>query len=215
MIGDPTELLMFLEKSTTELRAKVVKGGWAWRKGVEIFIAPESRCSFCNESFETNRVYLVDNTYQMVPRQWRLATGTKVRMGNKMYHPHAFYQNGATCMNAAKGMAQLLFNSINTGPTYHSDRYFWDVGHTCPKFATETCLVCQKKVPHYALEHFVGARTVCSTQCAKTGKKDLCLGCYMPHGGVPKFSKNGLGPYCEKCVTRVNALADKGDPDDE
>lgn len=199
MVGDPTELLTFLETSCSSLRLKAEVGGWGWRGEVEMFIAPDTRCSFCQEVFESNRVYLVDKRNQQVPKQWRLATGEPVKPGNKIYHPHAFHKNGGVCMNLAKDMAQLLFNSINTGITYHAPEYYWDIGHSCSKFATRKCVGCKKKCPKWVLIHSFGAtRKVCSDDCFEAAKSTTCYNCYKKHKDH-YLQTNGFG-LCEKCA---------------
>ena len=175
MLNDPTELLMLLEKSTVEIQLKESKKGWDWRNGVQFFITPESRCCFCGEVFETNRVYLIDNVNQKVPKQWRLETGKAIRKGNKMYHPHAFHEDGAVCLNNANTLVQLLFNSVNPSPNYYAQAYFWDVGHACPKFPKGTCSQCKKEVPIFALVYGVENKKLCSETCVKEamGKNEI------------------------------------------
>lgn len=192
MIGDPSELLMFLETTSTKLLRKIEGGGWGWRKGVELFIAPDSRCCFCNEVFETNRIYLIDNINQTVPKQWRLASGESVRKGNKIYHPHAFQKNGEVCLNKAQTISQLLFNSINPKPDYNAPQYFWDVGHTCPDFANNTCPHCNRKAPYFALNKAYANKFLCSTGCVKDAMKTRCSVCF----DNPLEDKN----YCKTCL---------------
>lgn len=221
MIGDPTELLMFLEAEASKHRRKHDKGGWAWRKGVEFFIAPETRCSFCGQTFEANRAYVLDNLNHLVPKQWRLATGEKVKMGNKMYHPHAFHNNGGVCLNEADTLPQLVFNSINTAPNYHAQEYFWDIGHHCPKTENKKCPWCEKNVPTFALKHAFAYRYMCSMECVEDARKTLCAMCFNDRKGHDE-NPDGFGPYCKDCTTIVadrvtmeDELEEDGDPDDD
>lgn len=202
MSEDPTSLLTFLETSCSSLRLKADTGAWGWRKGIDVFIAPETRCSFCQEVFESNRVYVVDNKYHCVPKQWRLATGESVKMGNKIYHPHAFHKGGGVCMNLATDMAQLLFNSINTAATYHAQEYYWDIGHVCPKFASRKCIGCKRKVPKWALAYPFGIKLVCSAECVDLAKATTCISCFKKHKNH-NIDTYGFG-LCEKCVEDPN-----------
>lgn len=214
MIGDPTELLIFLDQATAKLHRKSKEGGWRLRDGVEIFIAPESRCSFCNETFETNRVYVLDSVNKAVPKQWRLADGQAVRRGNKMYHPHAFHTNGGICMNHATTLPQLIFNSINTGVNYYAPQYYWDVGHDCPKFPKKSCPFCNKRVPGFVLKHDYADRRFCSVDCVGKAAETRCYRCYNEHGGGKYFGSKG--PLCPTCYDMYDAVpVAVEDPDDD
>src|SRR6266545_942619 len=202
MIGDPTELLVFLDQTTTELQRKSKGGGWRLRDGIEIFIAPESRCSFCNQTFETNRVYVLDSLNQAVPKQWRLKDGKAVRQGNKLYHPHAFHPKGGICMNNAKTLPQLIFNSINTGTNYYGQNYFWDVGHDCPETKKKKCPFCKKNVPTFVLKFDFADRYLCSEECCAKARLTLCCMCLGKHHG-PKYDQNNKGPFCQKCLDQI------------
>ena len=223
MIGDPTELLIYLEEEAAKQRLRLKDGGWGWRKGCEVFIAPESRCSFCNATFETNRVYVLDSLNHQVPRQWRLETGEPVRQGNKVYHPHAFHPYGGVCMNEADGLAQLIFNSINTGPSYHAWDYYYDVGHICLKFPQSRCPQCKKSIPSFAMIHYYGTKYLCSKLCIEDARKTSCASCFGERKGGDD-NPDGAGPYCKKCLphieNRMDVIAElieetEEDPDDE
>lgn len=200
-MGDPTELLTLLEISATKHRRKVENNGWAWRKGVEIYIAPESRCSFCNATFETNRVYLLDTLNNLVPRQWRLADGLAVKQHNKLYHPHAFHTNGGVCMNMADTLPQLIFNSINTNANYNANLYFWDVGHECPKERKAKCPFCGRKVPQAALR-FTYGKELCSLTCVEDARRTRCARCFDERQDC-NDDPDGFGPYCKSCSKYV------------
>lgn len=196
MVNDPTELLMWLEASTTKLQKKVVAGGWKWREGIDVYIRPETLCPYCGETFETNRVYVVDRVNFLLPKQWRLSTKRAVRKGNSTYHPHVFETYPQMCMRDAKTASQLLFQSINPRDSYHAENYVWDVGHRCKTFTMKACELCKTEVPDFKASRWA-YWYLCSTICEKVADAQRCIKCFGNREDEKIL-------HCEKCVQVIN-----------
>lgn len=195
---DPTEILTTIASRVLEVKSTGRGGPWSFRDGVRLFINPEARCPDCEGWFPTNRVWLVDEPWNRLLDCWHM-DGRKVDRAKEIIHPHV--SGRGICMGNNKSASEALFVGVTPGKHYfNTERWFWQLGHDCPKVEKDTCYSCGVKYPTRTGYKYgeLQDKTICSMKCLIVVKLFRCWSCF---GERPFYEPDGnsLSRYCESC----------------